>query len=58
MSIRRSNCTNGVVQSRGMGYGSAERRKVNVLAMKCLRVWLECHEWIELGMNRYVGELE
>ena len=36
------------------GMGSAERRKVNVLEMKCL----ECHEWIELGMKRCVGELE
>ena len=31
-----------------------ERRKVNVLEMK----WLECREWIELGMKRCVGELE
>ena len=38
------------------GMRSAERRKVNVLEMKCLR--LECHEWIELGMKRCVGELE
>ena len=40
------------------GMRSAERRKVNVLEMKCLRVWLECLEWIELGMKRCVGELE
>ena len=40
------------------GMRSAERRKVNVLEMKCLRSWLECHEWIELGVRRYVGELE
>ena len=34
------------------GMKSAERRKVNVLEMKCLRrLVLECHEWIELGMN-------
>ena len=25
---------------------STERRKVNVLEMKCLRAWLECHELI------------
>ena len=25
---------------------SAERRKVNVLKMKCLRIRLECREWI------------
>ena len=31
------------------GMRSAERKKVNVLETKCLRVWLECHEWIELG---------
>ena len=40
------------------GMRSAERRKVNVLEMKCLRIWLECREWIELGMKRCVGELE
>ena len=28
---------------------SAERRKVNVLEMKCLRSLVECHEWIGLG---------
>ena len=39
------------------GMRSAERRKVNVLEMKCLRR-LECHEWIELGMKRCVVELE
>ena len=33
---------------------SAERRKVNVLEMKCLRSL----EWIELGIKRCVGELE
>ena len=33
MSISRSNCTSGVV----WGMRSAERRKVNVLEMKCLR---------------------
>ena len=37
MSIRRSNCTNGVVRSRGRGLRSAERRKVNVLEMKSMR---------------------
>ena len=38
VSIRRCNCTNGVVRSGGMGYmRSAERRKVKVLEMKCLR---------------------
>ena len=40
------------------GMRSAERREVNVLEMKCLRSFLECHEWIELGMKRCVGELE
>ena len=33
-----------------LGVRSAERRKVNVLEMKCLRI-LESHEWIELGMK-------
>ena len=37
---------------------NAERRKVNVLEMKYLRVWLECHDLIKLGMKRCVGELE
>ena len=37
---------------------SAERRKLNVLEMKCLRSWLEWHEWMELGMKRFIGELE
>ena len=37
---------------------SAERRKVNVLEMKCLRSLVECHEWIALGMKRCVGELQ
>ena len=40
------------------GMRSAERRKVNVLEMKCLRSWLECREWIELGMKRCVREQE
>ena len=35
MSIGRNNCTNGVVRNEGLR--SAERRKVNVLEMKCLR---------------------
>ena len=30
------------------GMRNAERRKVNVLDMKCLEGWRECHEWIEL----------
>ena len=34
VSIRRSNCTNG---AEAWGMRSAERRKVNVLEMKCLR---------------------
>ena len=37
---------------------SAERRKVNVLEMKCLRIWLECYEWIELEMKGCLGELK
>ena len=40
------------------GMRSADRRKVNVLEMKCLSSLVVCHEWIELGMKRYVGELE
>ena len=40
------------------GMRSAERMKVNILEMKYLKVWLECHEWIELVMKRCVGELE
>ena len=34
------------------GLRSAKRRKVNVLEIKCQEVWLECHEWIELGIKR------
>ena len=30
---------------------SAERRKGNVLEMKCLRDYCKCHEWLELGMK-------
>ena len=37
---------------------SAERRKVNVLELKCLRSLVECREWIELRMKSCVGELE
>ena len=38
---------------------SAERSKVNVLEMKCLRSLVGVSRMdIELGMNRYVGELE
>ena len=33
---------------------SAERRKVNVLEVKCLRSFVECHEWTELGIKRCV----
>ena len=41
------------------GMRSSERRKVNVLEMKCLRSLVdECHESIELGMKTCVGELE
>ena len=40
------------------GMRSAERRKVNVLEIKCLRSWLECQEWIELRMKKCAGELE
>ena len=25
---------------------------MNVFEMKCLRIWLDCHDWIELGMKR------
>ena len=31
------------------GMKSAERRKVNILEMKCWKSWWECHVWIELG---------
>ena len=40
------------------GMRSAERRKVNVLEMKCLRSLVGVSRWIELGMKRCVGELE
>ena len=38
-------------EAEAWGMRSAERRKVNLLQMKC-------HEWIKLGMKSYVGELE
>ena len=31
---------------------------MNILEMSVSEVWLECLEWIELGMKRCVGELE
>ena len=37
VSIWRSNCNNGVVRNKGMVMRNAERRKVNVLGIKCLR---------------------
>ena len=37
---------------------SAERRKVMFLRWSVLEVWLECREWIGLGMKRCVGKLE
>ena len=39
------------------GMRSAERRKVNVLEMKCLRSLVGVSR-MELGMKRCVGELE
>ena len=36
------------------GMRNAERIKLNVLEMKCLRSLVELHEWIELGMKWYV----
>ena len=40
------------------GMRSAERRKVNVLEMKCLGSLVGVREWIEFGMKRCVGKLE
>ena len=37
---------------------SDERRKVNVLKMKCLRSLVVVSRMVELGMKRCVGELE
>ena len=37
---------------------SPERRKVNVLEMKCLRSLVGVSRMVELGMTRCVGELE
>ena len=45
--------------AKAWGMTSAERRKVNVLEMKCFASLVGVsHEWIELGMKRCVGELE
>ena len=38
MSIRRSNCTNALYGAEAVGMRSAEKRKVNVLEMRCLRI--------------------
>ena len=38
-------------EAEAWGMGNTERRKVNVLEIK---VWLECHEWTELGMRRCI----
>ena len=42
------------------GMRSTEKRKVNVLEMKCLRsiVGVSRMDRVELGLKRYVGELE
>ena len=40
------------------GIRSAERRKVNVLEMKCLRRIVGVSRMDKLGMKRCVGELE
>ena len=40
--------------TKAWGMRSAERRTVNILEMKCLRSWSECHEWIKLGTKRCV----
>ena len=39
------------------GMRSAEIRKVNVLEMKCLKSFLECHKWMKLIIRRCVEEL-
>ena len=45
--IWRSNYTNALYEAEAsMGMRSAEKRKMNVLEMKCFEVWWECHEWI------------
>ena len=37
-SILKNNyCVNGIVRSRSMGHERAERKKVNVLEIKCVR---------------------
>ena len=58
MSIRGVIVTAALYGAEAWGMRSAERRKVNVLEIKCLRSLLECREWIDLGMKRCVGELE
>ena len=59
--IKAKNCVYEGVIAPTAWYGaeawdmrSAERRKVNVLEMKCLRSLVCCHEWIELRMKRCV----
>ena len=40
------------------GMRNAKRRKVNILGIKCFRSLVKCHDWIELGINICIGELE
>ena len=44
--------------SEAWGMRSAERRKVNVLKMKCLRSLVGVSRMDRVGMKRCVGELE
>ena len=44
--------------SEAWGMRSAERRKVNVLEMKCLRSFVAVSRIERVGMKRCLGELE
>ena len=57
MSVCSSNCTIGILWSRGMGYESAKRREVNSLEIWCLRSLVGLHESVELGMKWCIEEL-
>ena len=58
VSIWKSNCTNGIVWSRGMGYEKCWEKESECSWDEVFEKFGWCHEWIELGMKSCVGELE
>ena len=58
MSILRSNCTNGVVRSRGMETRSAQRRKVFFLDTGLINLFFTSKEAERSAERRKVNALE